>query len=374
MTNTAQKIKEDSVLFEADDSFFDLRPLSAILSEDQTPRWYQTETAHDVYRYLKEGFKRILIVLPTGAGKTLTSKIIAVHPMIREALGVPNGQKLRLLFLSHLHTLLDQAERIYDEKTNVEFIRQSAFRDLPEDVMREGWDLCVIDEAHHEAMMSIQYRLAQLKDKPIIGMTATPDRGDGLLLKFERRICKITRKQAVEQGFLAKTDLNTILDFGGTNKVEILSRLMHNYGHEMGKTIAFLRTKKEVMAVHEAAIMAGKKSVALLNQSENELKRLLAAFSSGEVDFIANCARISEGVDVVGCDNIILGKQFQSYNELNQAIGRGARPDSPCNLWQLSNPNRKMLNAEKIVGTPSSHRLIEMYNGYCEESNFNLAA
>ena len=97
-----------------------------------------------------------------------------------------------------------------------------------------------------------------------------------------------------------------------------------------------------------------------------ECSDAIKAFSKGEVDFLVNCGKINEGVDTKGCDNVILGKEYLSEGEMNQNIGRAARPDSDCNVWQLVTPTAKQLDSRNIVGEPKSHRIIELYSDSCD--------
>jgi len=102
------------------------------------------------------------------------------------------------------------------------------------------------------------------------------------------------------------------------------------------------------------------------------LNILLDQFSEGAVQFIVNCNKINEGVDVKGCTDVLLGRQFGSYAQLNQVIGRAARPDSPCNVWELINPlSARNLDTTVVVGTPEFHRLVGKEGGQWVERQFN---
>lgn len=338
---------------------------------EREARWYQVAALHAVEQALEKGVMRVLAVLPTGCGKTLTSGLVFSSQRVRKALGVPDNRKLRLLFVAHKHRLLSQAEKDFANASNVEFIPQSAFSDLDEDLLKQGWDICCIDEAHHEAMSSIQHQLDELGERPIVGLTATPDRADGCLIKFEEIIEPISREEAVEQGYLAPTFLHTIVDTAKRNKVPTLKRVIEYYGDEMGRGMIFLRTKAEVAELHEWLVEAGFSSVAITNQSERELDQALNDFSDGHYDFIVNCNKINEGVDVKGCDTVILGRTFGSYPQLNQVIGRASRPDSPCNVWEIVDPlSGRNLDTTVVVGTPEQHRLISTRRGDFVEQEF----
>ena len=126
----------------------------------------------------------------------------------------------------------------------------------------------------------------------------------------------------------------------------------------MGKTIVFVKTRAELAEIHNHATSLGRKSVALLNQSPDEMDRILDGFSANEYDIIVNCSKIGEGVDVKGCTSVMLMKQFRSYSQLNQYIGRAARPDSECYVFELINPLKgNNLDTTIVTGTPKQHFL-----------------
>lgn len=339
---------------------------------DKPVRWYQIAARNQVEEAMLRRVKRILVVLPTGAGKTITSGLIFTSEKIRKFLKIKAGRKLRLLFIAHKHRLLTQAERAYADAANVEFIPHSAFQDLPEDTK---WDIACIDEAHHEAMMSIQLQLERIGKKPIIGLTATPDRADGCVIKFEVIVNPISREQAVAEGYLAPTWLNSIVDSANPDKTEVTKMLIDQFGDEFGQTMMFFRTKKEVRNVTEYLNEKGYKAVAIEDQSEHELDSLLDQFSKGDFQFVVNCNKINEGVDVKGCTDVYLGRAYGSYPQLNQVIGRAARPDSKCVVWELINPlSGRNLDTTVVVGTPEQHRLIYKRRGVWIEADFDYTS
>ncbi len=238
----------------------------------------------------------------------------------------------------------------------VEIYYQSVFSDIPDEL---EYDLIVIDEVQHEAAQSLQYKLEQMGDKPIIGLTATPDRPDGLLLKMDTIIAPISRQQAVDEGYLAPTNLYSFVDGSERIKGFIVKDILENYAENMGQTMIFLRTKKEVRMIEEFLIKKGYKAVAILDQANQDLDILLDDFSKGHVQFLINCSKIDEGIDVSGCQTVLIGKTLGSIIRLNQIIGRAARPDSECNVYEIINPlSRSNLDTTAVVGTPEVHKLV----------------
>jgi superfamily II DNA or RNA helicase len=360
MTQQAAHVMTDDEVQE----FFGEKPL----------RWYQVAARNATIQALANGEKRILVVLPTGAGKTITVACTMGDPEILKAMKITD-RKIRVLFVAHKHRLLTQAEQTFATENNVELIVQSMFSDIPADTIKAGWDLCVLDEAHHEACSTFQYQLEKIGDFPIIGLTATPDRADGCLIKFDVIINPISREQAVEQGYLAETNIHSFVDAPTKEKVDVLSDVFNSYAHQMGQTMVFVKTKKEVAAITTVLQSLGYEAVGVLNQTERELNTILNDFSDGRVQFIVNCNKINEGVDVVGCTDVVLGRQFGSYSQLNQVIGRAARPDSECNVWELINPlSGRNLDTTVVVGTPEYHRLVSRERNDWIEREFNYVS
>lgn len=338
-------------------------------------RWYQIAARNQTIEHMKNGIKRVLVVLPTGTGKTITLACSLSDPSLKQALGVPSDRPLRVLFTSHVRRLLTQAERTFVEDSNVEVIMQSIFSDIPEDVIKKGWDITVLDEAHHESCMTFQYQLEQLGDHPIVGLTATPDRADGCLIKFEEIVNPISREQAVAEGYLAPTYLHSIVDTAARNKVSIAKMIVDEFGSQFGQTMMFFRSKAEVREMTEYLVEKGYSAIAILNQSSKELDRILDQFSEKKYQFLLNCNKINEGVDVRGCTDVFLGRSYGSYPQLNQVIGRASRPDSDCNVWELVNPlSGRNLDTTVVVGTPERHRLISRKRGQWVEQDFDYVS
>jgi superfamily II DNA or RNA helicase len=373
-----------------DDAENEVEESEVELFGEKPARWFQIAARNAVEQLLQSNpMARILIHQPTGVGKTITTGITLVSNTVR--LSVTNGvdRPLRVLFVAHRHRLLTQAEREYNnsagiatvtednvsnttmavpvpgiskpltangDRISVEIYYQSAFSEIPNNIF---YDIVVIDEVHHESCMTIQYRLDQMGDKPIIGLTATPDRPDGLLIKFDKIVNPISRMQAVEQGFLAPTSIYSFVDGSERNKGYIVKDILASYADVMGQTMIFLRTKKEVSFILDFLLSQNKKAVSITSQSNNEVDEILDSFSCGEVQFIVNCNKIDEGIDVKGCQTVLIGKTLGSIVRLNQIIGRAARPDSECNVYEIINPlSRTNLDTTVVVGTPESHKLI----------------
>jgi superfamily II DNA or RNA helicase len=338
---------------------------------ERSARWYQIAARNQTVDAIINGEMRVLVKAPTGVGKTFTSGLIFSCPRLRAHFGLKEGEKLRILYAAHKHRLLTQAEREYASAEGIELILQSVFSRIPDEVLG-NYHIACVDEAHHEAMMTIQYQLDSIADKPIIGLTATPGRADGLLIKFGAIVEPISREQAVAEGWLARTNLNSFVDAPRRDKVQILKDMFGTYIDEMGQTMVFVRTKNEVLTITNHLRELGRSVVGVLSQSDRELDAVLDRFSEGKINFIVNCNKINEGVDVKRCESVVLGRTYGSYPQLNQVIGRASRPDSACRVWEIINPlSGRNLDTTVVVGEPETHKLIYRVNNHWIEEQFD---
>lgn len=359
---------------------------------DKLCRHYQISSTHQVEdAFVNQGAQRVLLVSPTGSGKSNMSGMICNSLVIRKFCGVSNEldhnghykENLRVLFVAHRDRLLQQAVVTYAATNGVELITQSMFSDIPVGVIERGWHLTIFDESHHESCNNFQYKLEQLTQNPknalgfipLIGMTATPDRADGMLIKFDIIVTAISREQAVAEGWLAETYLYSFVDpTNRANKVPMLTDIFEHYHQQMGRGIAFVATKAEASELTDnIRRVTGKRTFNAVDVSDAVLNKVLDDFSLGQWDFIVNCGKLGEGVDVKGCESVILGESVNSFPKLSQIVGRASRPDSDCRIFEMVNPLRDNLDTTVIVGEPKVHKLIYKRSGKWVEREFDYS-
>ncbi len=327
---------------------------------DKEARWFQLTVRNEVRAALDAGKRRICIIQPTGTGKTISSGLVLVDEEIRDILGV-KGRNLRVLFVSHRRRLLSQAETTYAHVEHLDIILHSMMSELDEKIQ---FDLVIIDECHHEATLSLQYQLERITKAPIIGLTATPDRNDGRLCKFDHFIEPITREEAVAQGFLAESDVFTFCDSPSRTHVEIGLDIIKDYHDVMGQQMVFCRTKEEGQAMIEGIRAMGLTAELLVDISEAELNKKLGEFERKEHQFSVSCMKLGEGVDVKGCEGVLIARTLKARGLLNQIIGRAARLGSDCRIFEIVNPlSSDNISAIDIVGVPRSHKFFYRVRG-----------
>ena len=234
-------------------------------------RPYQKESMESVFEQWEE-VDKTLLVLPTGCGKTI------VFAKITEQC-VKGGK--RVLILAHRGELLEQAADKIAKTTGLgcatEKAEQSSLNTWyrivvgsVQTLMREKrlnqfdrnyFDVIIIDEAHHCISDSYQKVLQYFSNAKVLGVTATPDRGDmkNLGSYFESLAYEYSLPKAIKEGYLCpikaqtiplKLDLSGVSQQAGDFKTSDIDTALDPYLYQIGdemkkycinrKTVVFL--------------------------------------------------------------------------------------------------------------------------------------
>ncbi len=238
----------------------------------------------------------------------------------------------------------------------------------------QHFDVVVIDEFHHAAAPSYRKLLDHVSPVELLGMTATPERSDGLpiLHWFDDRIAAELRLwDAVDQGRLAPfmyfgihdgVDLTDVpWKRGRGYDITALSSIYtgsNAWAHLVIKeTIAKVDDPASMRAlgfcvnIEHARFMAqqfvsrGINAVAIWGDSpESERKQALRNLASGSVQVVFSVDLFNEGVDVPAVDTILMLRPTDSATLFMQQLGRGLRrsPDkSVCTVLDFVGTHRK---------------------------------
>lgn len=319
-------------------------------------RPYQEEAKKAVQSEWEKGIRKTLLVLPTGTGKTIVfSKLI--EDCVRD------GE--RVLVLAHRGELLDQAADKLSKSTGLMCATEKADESClgswyrivvgsVQTLMREKrlaqfskdyFDSIIIDEAHHCISDSYQRVLAHFNNSKILGVTATPDRGDMKNLGefFESLAYQYTLPKAIKDGFLTpikaltiplKLDLTGVGQQAGDYKTSDLGTALEPYLYQIAeemrkncmdrKSVIFLPLIKTSQKFTEILNTKGFKAVEVNGESTNRAQ-ILEDFDKGKYNVLCNSMLLTEGWDCPSVDCIVILRPTKIRSLYSQMVGRGTR-------------------------------------------------
>lgn len=319
-------------------------------------RPYQQAARQAIHEQWDQGVKRTLLVLPTGTGKTIVfSKVIEDK--------VKEGN--RVLVLAHRGELLDQAADKLSKSTGlgcaVEKAEESSLRSWyrvtvgsVQSLMHEKrlnqfeqdhFGTIIVDEAHHAISDSYQRVLNYFEDANVLGVTATPDRGDmrNLGTYFDSLAYEYTLPKAIREGYLSpikaltiplKLDLSGVGQQAGDFKVSDLGSALDPYLYQIAdemakhcmdrKTVVFLpliaTSQKFTKILQDKGF-----SAAEVNGESKDRAEVLADFDAGRYNVLCNSMLLTEGWDCPSVDCIVVLRPTKIRSLYSQMVGRGTR-------------------------------------------------
>lgn len=294
-------------------------------------------------------FRRQLIVCPTGSGKTVIFSHLAAR------------QPGRTLILAHREELIDQAidklhvaTGIIAGKEKAKCVAGISVKVVVASVQtmirrldrwpKDHFALVVADEAHHAISDSWQAVLGHFNVR-VLGVTATPDRGDrrNLGAYFENVAAEVKLLDLINDGYLSRItvksvplqiDLSKVKSTAGDLDAGELGHALEPYlGAIAGaikehasfrRVLAFLpliaTSHKFVEACQSAGLSAGH-----IDGESPDRREILARFARWEFDVLSNAMLLTEGFDDPGIDCIVCLRPTRSRPLFAQMVGRGTR-------------------------------------------------
>ena len=319
-------------------------------------REYQQEAKESIFAEWGKGIKRTLLVLPTGCGKTIVFAKVAEDC-------VRSGD--RVLILAHRGELLGQAADKIHKATGLgcatekaeqtclgswfrvtvgsvqSLTREKRLGQFPADY----FDTIIIDEAHHCLTDSYQRILEHFRDARVLGVTATPDRGDMRNLGefFESLAYEYTLPKAIRSGYLSPIKALTVplkLDLAGVGVQAgdfkagdigtALDPYLYQIADEMAehcmdrKTVVFLPLVKTSQKFRDILNAKGFQA-AEVNGDSSDRAEVLEAFGRGSYNVLCNSMLLTEGWDCPSVDCIVVLRPTKIRSLYSQMVGRGTR-------------------------------------------------
>ena len=316
------------------------------------------------------GVRRNLIVAATGTGKTVISAFD--YKVFTEQ---TEGTH-RLLFVAHREEILKQSRRTYRSvlldanfgdiwvgdsrpQNGIDhlFISVQTFNSKYERIFSglpaDYYDYIVIDEAHHLVADSYREIISKFTPKLLVGLTATPERMDGvsLLPDFDNQIsAEIRLPKALDEGLLTpfqylcisdETDLTDEELMQGDRYVAtklteklcnrervglIVNRLQYYLADERKcRALGFCATKKHAQFMAEEFRRVGLKAAYLTSDNDAERLSLNKQLAKGEINYLFVVDIFNEGVDIPAVDTVLFLRPTESLTIFLQQLGRGLR-------------------------------------------------
>ncbi len=319
-------------------------------------RPYQEESKRAVFNEWEQGILKTLLVLPTGTGKTIVFAAITNDC-------VQKGE--RVLILAHRGELLEQAADKIKKSTGLECAVEKAEESClnswyritvgsVQSLMREKrlnqfdkhyFDTIIIDEAHHCISESYQRILDYFSDAKVLGVTATPDRGDmrNLGQVFNSLAYEYTLPKAIKEGYLSpikaltiplKLDLSSVSTQAGDFKASEIGTALDPYLEQIAvemtkycadrKTVVFLPLIKTSQKFRDLLNKHGFRA-AEVNGSSDDRTEVLKDFENNKYNVLCNSMLLTEGWDCPDVDCIVVLRPTKVRSLYCQMVGRGTR-------------------------------------------------
>lgn len=328
-----------------------------------TPNSMQLEALEAIESVRAQGNNRALVISATGTGKTILS-----------ALDIRAMNPDRVLFIAHREQILDRAAREFqrvlrapiedfgklagssrqtDRKYLFATVQTLSQAHVLEGLDPSAFDYILIDEVHRAGAASYARVIEHFKPHFLLGMTATPERTDGLNIfeLFDYNVpYEIRLNRALELDMLAPFHYYGVADFtfadGVTTgdaseltrlvapeRVDHLLAAIETYGQAgvPPRGLIFGSRKDEVTALaqelnrrtYRGSLL---RTVALTGDDSIDYReQTVERLEAGQLDYIVTVDIFNEGVDIPSINQVIMLRQTQSSIVFVQQLGRGLR-------------------------------------------------
>lgn len=322
----------------------------------QELRPYQQQARDRIHAEWDTGHTRTLLVLPTGTGKTIVFASVAADQ-------VRAGD--RVLILAHRGELLEQAADKLQRSTGLVSAVEKAestcldswFRVVVGSVQtlqrtarlerfpQDYFGTIIIDEAHHAITDGYRRILDYFSGAKVLGVTATPDRGDmrNLGEVFDSLAFEYKLTDAIKEGYLCKImaqtiplqlDITSVTMSGGDYAVGDLGTALDPYLEQIAaemarrcksrKTVVFLPLIKTSQKFRDLLNTYGFRAAEVNGQSDDR-RQVLADFDAGKYNVLCNSMLLTEGWDCPSVDCVVVLRPTKVRSLYSQMVGRGTR-------------------------------------------------
>ena len=336
--------------------------LNEFSREKRKLRCYQKDAVRSVENERGKGKKTALVVMATGLGKSAIAAELVSNEISR-------NPEQEVLVLAHTTPLVRQLEQSFwsqlDKSVPTHLwtdgetpsytggVVFATWQSVRNDVQAGRFGLVVVDEAHHAASDYFSGLLSSLDSNFVVGLTATPWRGDGRSLTsvFGETVYSKDIVEGMQQGYLAEVDYRMLSDGidwneiarnsrqGHTIKdlnnllllpdrdeamVELVAEKTKDFGSP--RILGFCRSISHAERLRSLFASYGISAATVHNKLTREDKfRNLAAFRDGKTSLILSIEMLNEGIDVPDVNVVVFMRVTHSRRVFIQQLGRGLR-------------------------------------------------
>lgn len=387
-----------------------------------TLRPYQADSVKAVIHYFRKHTTPAVIVLPTGAGKSL---------VIAELARLAKG---RVLVLAHVKELVEQNHAKYEgydlkgsifsaglgrKETDQQVVFasvQSVVRNL--DSFKNQFSLLVIDECHRvpdDKDSSYQKVITHLRELnpgiKVLGLTATPYRlGMGWIYQYHTRgqvrteesrffrdcIFELPIRYLLDENFLTparmmdapvlsydfsqlkpantgrykEAEMDMVIDKAKRATPQIVEQIIQ-YANERTGVMVFAATVRHAQEIH-GLLPEGETAIVIGDTPTPERDAIIQSFKNREIKYLVNVSVLTTGFDAPHVDLIAILRPTESVSLYQQIVGRGLRLSegkTECLVLDYAGNSYELYQPE--VGDPKPDSSSEIITIPCPACGFN---
>lgn len=338
-------------------------------------RPYQAELMGRVVDAFNSGTRTAVLQLGTGGGKTA-----AASWLLERA----SGKGIPSIFLAHLDTLIsDTASRLRSSGVRCGYVQAGrpvdgealvqvcSMATLTSRDLRPPAGLVIVDECHRSMSTSVRDIIEAYPLAWILGLTATPQRGDGKPLGqlFEAIFSGPSNRWLTAEGFLVPCDIIAPRTFceDSLNEDPVAAYTRDAPGT---RAIVFASNVAHAKSLVERFEAAGFGAALLVGDTPRaERERVVAAMIDGSIKLLVGVDVFVEGFDLPCIETVVLARAFTVTGSFLQAIGRGLRPwpgKTRCTVLDLR-------GSVHLHGLPDEDRAWSIAGRACRRTETKIA-
>ena len=334
--------------------------LKNTISNTISPNKMQQEALNNLVHLRNLGKNKALLVSATGTGKTYLSAFDFLKFKPKKLLFLVHRKNIAQKAMETFQSIMDETIKMSlytsgNNNTNVDFIFstiQTFSRDEHLHAFEKShFDYIIIDETHRASASSYQKILNHFTPKFLLGMTATPERTDGLdvfqlfdyNIAYEIRLHDaLAQEMLVPFHYFGITDIEvngqlvdentSIQDLNRTDRVNHILENLRKFGTDDGITrgLVFCSKNEESAFLSYEFNQRGYKTIALSgNSTEDERSRAIDLLETDDLeiklDYIFSVDIFNEGIDIPRLNQVVMLRPTQSAIIFVQQLGRGLR-------------------------------------------------